>query len=213
MDVTVFTELMGRLDEERLMNLLDEFISTDPDSPEAQNVLNACQKGITIVGDLYETGEYYIGDLVFSGSLLTSVVDKLKPFLGATGDSKIGCIVLGTVKGDLHDIGKNIFRNMAEAAGFTVFDLGIDQDEESFVSKVKELKPQIVGLSCVLSFGVDAMKDTVHALQEAGLRDDVKIIIGGAPITKDSCDYSGADAFTTNAAEGVKICQSWIANN
>ena len=100
---------------------------------------------------------------------------------------------------------------MAEAAGFEVYDLGIDQPVEAFVEKVKEVKPNIVGMSGVLTLALESMKDTVDALKEAGVRDDVKIIIGGNPVTKEACDHIGSDAFTTNAAEGVKISQKWIS--
>ncbi|NLM53010.1 MAG: cobalamin-binding protein, partial [Firmicutes bacterium] len=120
--------------------------------------------------------------------------------------------VLGTVHGDLHDIGKNIFRSMAEAAGFEVHDIGIDQPPSAFVDKVKEVNPDIVGMSGVLTLALESMKNTVDALKEAGIRDRVKIIIGGNPVTKEACVQIGADAFTTNAAEGVKICQRWVKN-
>lgn len=119
-------------------------------------------------------------------------------------------MVLATVEGDLHDIGKNIFKSMAEAAGFEVYDLGIDTPASLFVEKVKEVKPQIVGMSGVLTLAIDSMKKTVDALTEAGLRDQVKVIIGGNPVTEDACRMVGADAYTNNAAEGVKIIQGWV---
>jgi len=159
---------------------------------------------------LFEKEEYFVGDLIFAGELLTNAIEILKPVLGSASSKKIGKIVLGTVAGDLHDIGKNIFKSMAEAAGFEVFDLGIDQPPANFVNKVREVKPEIVGMSGVLTLALEAMKDTVDALKEAGLRDSIKIIIGGNPVTKEACEQIGADAFTTNAAEGVKICQGWV---
>ncbi|NLL57613.1 MAG: cobalamin-binding protein, partial [Firmicutes bacterium] len=122
----------------------------------------------------------------------------------------IGRILLGTVAGDLHDIGKNIFRSMSEAAGFDVHDLGIDVPAETFVEKVIELKPDIVGLSGVLTLALESMKVTVDSLKEAGVRENVKVIIGGNPVSKEACQQIGADAFTTNAAEGVKICRGWV---
>ncbi len=118
---------------------------------------------------------------------------------------------MGTDEGDLHDIGKNIFRSMAEAAGFNVLDLGIDQPASEFVRRVKEVNPEIVGMSGVLTLALESMKNTVDALKEAGLRENVKIIIGGNPVTNNACEQIGADAFTTNAAEGVKICQKWVS--
>jgi len=165
---------------------------------------------MALVGDRFESGEYFVGDLIFAGELLTESIDLLKPVLGNAQTKKIGKIVLATVRGDLHDIGKNIFKTMAEAAGFEVIDLGIDQPEEMFVQKVREENPDIVGMSGILTLSLKSMKDTVEALKTAGLRDSVKIIIGGNPVTKESCEDIGADAFTTNAAAGVKMCRDFL---
>ncbi|KPU44335.1 methionine synthase [Oxobacter pfennigii] len=209
-DLKVLTAAVGELDEEKVLEMLNDFVATKPTEEEAQKVVAACQSGMAIVGDLYEKGEYFVGDLIFAGELLTNAINTLKPVLGNSGSAGVGTIVLGTVAGDLHDIGKNIFKSMSEAAGFNVIDLGIDQPASAFVEKVKEVKPVVVGMSGVLTLALEAMKDTVDALKEAGLRDSVKVIIGGNPVTKEACDQIGADAFTTNAAEGVKICQGWV---
>lgn len=209
-DIKMLTQVIGELDEERLMELLLEFVASKPTQEEAQAVVNACQQGMNIVGQLYETGEYFVGDLIFAGELLTESIDILKPIIGAGNSAKVGKIVLGTVEGDLHDIGKNIFRSMAEAAGFAVYDLGIDQNPTAFVRKVREIDPQIVGLSGLLSITLVNMKKTVDALTEAGLRNQIKIIIGGNPVTQEACEHIGADAYTTNAAEGIRICQNWV---
>lgn len=209
-DVKKVTTLVGELEEEEVMALLEDFVASSPSEEEAQKVVAACQEGMAIVGDLFEKGEYFVGDLIFAGELLTEAINTLKPVIGAETTSTVGTIVLGTVHGDLHDIGKNIFKSMAEAAGFEVYDIGIDQSVDAFVDKIKEVKPQIVGMSGVLTLALEAMKETVDGLKEAGLRDDVKVIIGGNPVTKEACAHIGADAFTTNAAEGVKISQSWV---
>lgn len=209
-DLNNLTAAVGELNEEAVLQMLDDFLSSNPSQTDAQKVVAACQGGMAIVGDLFEKGEYFVGDLIFAGELLSTAIEKLKPNLGSGSESQVGTIVLGTVAGDLHDIGKNIFRSMAEAAGFKVVDLGIDQSAAEFVNKVKEFNPAIVGMSGVLTLALDAMKKTVDALKEAGLRDRVKIIIGGNPVTKEACEQIGADAFTTNAAEGVKMCQKWV---
>jgi methanogenic corrinoid protein MtbC1 len=209
-DVQAITKAVGELDEPKLLELLNEFIASSPAKKEAQEVVYACQKGMGIVGDLFESGEYFVGDLIFAGELLTAAIDTIRPLLGGEQAAKIGSIVVATVEGDLHDIGKNIFKSMAEAAGFEVYDLGIDAPPSAFVEKVKEVKPQIVGLSGVLTLAIDSMKNTIDQLKAAGLRADVKIIIGGNPVTEGVCSHVGADAFTTNAAEGVKICQGWV---
>lgn len=204
------SELMGALDEDGVMTALDKFIATNPSEQETGEVVMLCQQGMGTVGDRFSAGEYFLGDLIFSGELLTSVFEKLKPLMGTTSSEKTGTIVLGTVKGDLHDIGKNIFRAMVEAAGFLVVDIGIDQSAEEFVKKVLEVKPQIVGLAGVLTLALNSMKDTIKALKAANLRDNVKILIGGTPVSQEACADTGADAFATDAAVAVRICQSWV---
>ncbi|AKL96691.1 dimethylamine corrinoid protein MtbC [Clostridium aceticum] len=210
MDLNVLTQAVGELDEDQVLEMLNEFVGTNPSEEDAQKVVNACQQGMAVVGDLFDKGEYFVGDLIFAGELLTSAIETLKPVIGSGSTEKVGTIVLGTVEGDLHDIGKNIFRSMSEAAGFEVHDIGIDQSAEAFVQKVKETKPQIIGMSGVLTLAIDSMKNIIDEMKNQGLRDDVKIIIGGNPVTKEACEHVGADAFTTNAAEGVKICQGWV---
>ncbi|ACL19877.1 cobalamin B12-binding domain protein [Desulfitobacterium hafniense DCB-2] len=210
-DLKELTAAVGALEEEKVFAMLGEFLKTNPSQEETQKVVAACQGGMAVIGDLFEQGEYYVGDLVFAGSLLTDIIEKLKPSLGSATGKEIASILLGTVEGDLHDIGKNIFRCMAEAAGFKVIDLGIDTPAEEFVAKVRENKPAIVGMSGVLTLALESMRTTVQALEAAGLRKDVKIIIGGNPVTQEACEKIAADAFTTNAAEGIKICQGWVS--
>ncbi|MFZ7120126.1 MAG: cobalamin B12-binding domain-containing protein [Eubacteriaceae bacterium] len=210
MDLKVLTQSVGELEEEKILEILEKFMASNPSEEEAGKAVAACQEGMAIVGDLFEKGEYFVGDLIFAGELLTEAINTLKPAIGGGSSAKVGTMILGTVHGDLHDIGKNIFKSMSEAAGFEVIDLGIDQPVSSFVEKVKEVKPDIVGMSGVLTLALEAMKDTVDGLKEAGLRENVKIIIGGNPVTMEACEHIGADAFTTNAAEGVKISQGWV---
>jgi methanogenic corrinoid protein MtbC1 len=210
LDVNELTKAMGDLDEAKLTALAEDFIAEKPSDAETQEAISALQNGMAAVGDLFEKGDYFIGDLIFAGELLTELAAMLKPETGSAGSSRAGKIVLGTVKSDLHDIGKNIFKTMAVAAGFEVHDLGIDQDVEVFVDKVRELKPDVLGLSGVLTLAVNSMKATVDALKTAGLKDQVKVIIGGACASKEAMVVSGADAWTTNAAEGVKICLDWV---
>jgi len=209
-DLKEVTQAVGDLDENKLMEILNDFISGNPTEEEAIKVVNACQNGMAVVGELFEKEEYFIGDLIFSGELLMEAINILKPLIGSSSSDKVGSIVLGTVHGDIHDIGKNIFKSMSEAAGFEVYDLGIDQPVSAFVEKIKEVNPNIIGLSGVLTLALESMKETIDEIKGAGLRENVKIIIGGNPVTKDACIYVGADAFTTNAAEGVKICQGWV---
>ena len=209
-DFYMLTQAIGSLNEEKALSILRAFAAGSPTEQEAGDALLACQKGMEIVGELFEKGEYFIGDLVFSGELLSGAVNILKPLIGAKSGDAVGKIVLGTVRDDLHDIGKNIFKSMATAAGFTVYDLGINVPVDAFVDKVREVKPDVVGLSGVLTLAIKSMKDTVDGLGDAGLRDDVRIIIGGACASKDALEVSGADAWSNNAAESVDVCLDWV---
>jgi methanogenic corrinoid protein MtbC1 len=209
-DTAKLKQIVGELDEDSVNKVLDQFLSSNPSGDDARKMVEACQQGMEIVGSKFESGEYFVGDLIFAGELLTFCIGKLKPFLGSGGGETRGTIVLGTVEGDIHDIGKNIFKGMAEAAGFKVVDVGIDQSPDAFVNAVKESKPNVVGFSGVLTLSIDSMKRTVEALKGAGLRDGVKIIIGGNAVNQEACTHTGADAWSKNAAEAVKTCGSWI---
>lgn len=212
-DLKSLTQAVGDLDEETTVRLIDDYVSRKPSPSEAQMVLNACQEGMSVVGERFDNDEYYIADLIFAGDLMTKVADKLKPFLGEEGAAKVGKIVLGTVKGDVHNIGKNIFKSTVEAGGFEVYDLGVDQPVAAFVDKVEEVNADIVGMSGLLGYSTVAMADVVAGLREAGLRDRVKIIIGGQAVTETACEKMGADASTTNAHEGLQICLGWVRND
>jgi len=137
------------------------------------------------------------------------VMSRMMPRL-KVAPARIGKVVLGTAHSDIHDIGKNIVRDMLEAAGFEVYDLGIDVPYQQFVDKVRETSPQIVGISALLTLATETMKGTVDAMKDAGLRDRVKVIIGGNPVDEKVRAYVGADRFTNSAAEGVKICKKWV---
>ena len=209
-DTLAIKQAVGDLDEELITEKLKSFIASGPSREEVQSVVAACQQGMEIVGEKFGEGEYFVGDLIFAGELLTDCIDMLKPLLGGQESASRGTIVLGTVEGDIHDIGKNIFKSMSEAAGFAVVDIGIDQPPEAFVAAVEQYSPKIVGFSGVLTLSIDAMKRTVEALQVKGLREGVKITIGGNAVSEDACQYIGADAWSKNAAEAVKVCGEWV---
>ena len=198
---------LGDLDEEAVMAELDR-ITADPEL-DAQAAVAACQEGLTIVGERFESGEYFVGDLIFSGDLMSDAFAKLKPFMSGDVGGQLGKLVLSTVKDDLHDIGKNIVRCMLEAAGFEVLDLGIDVAPETIVDALKESGAKILGLSGVLTLAIESMRKTVEALKAAGIRDEIKVIIGGAPVTAEYCALVGADAWSVNAAETVSVCRGW----
>ena len=205
---------LGNLEENKVEALLEEFILGDPSEKETNQVVEACQMGMEIVGEQFEAGTYFVGDLMFAAQLLTNSFDKLKPLMDINSDkTKKGVIILGTVSGDIHDIGKNIFRTLAEAAGFTVIDIGIDQPASAFIEAVKNYHPQIVGLSGILTLSIAAMKETIDALEAEGLRDSVKVMIGGYAASADVCLFVGADYWSKNAAASVKKSLEYINSN
>ena len=198
---------MGELDEDEVIRLVNEALAKG----EAGQALTACQEGLNIVGERFEGGEYFVSDLIFAGDIMGEAVGILKPALTAGGSSaSAGKVILATVKGDLHDIGKNIVRSLLEASNFEVFDLGIDIAPEDIVAAAKKEGANIIALSGVLTLAIDAMKDTVEAFKKAGMRDQVKIIIGGAPVTAEVSALVGSDAWSLVPQEGVKICLDWV---
>ena len=200
-------DALGDLDEEAVLAELDAIVA-DPNM-DADAAVDACQQGLAIVGDRFASSEYFVGDLIYSGELMTMAFDRLKPYMTSGVGGKLGKMVLCTVKDDLHDIGKNIVKCMLEAGGFEVIDLGIDVAPETIVDALKESGAKILGLSGVLTLAIESMRQTVEALKAAGMRDDVKVIIGGAPVTAEYCKLVGADAWSINAAETVNTCRAW----
>lgn len=209
-DLDALKETVGKLDEEKTNRLLGEFAASNPGSEETWEVISAFHQGMEIVGNLFEIGKYCAGDLIFAGELLDYSMDKLKPLLGVGTGSSRGLVILGTVEGDVHDIGKNILKSLIEISGFKVEDIGIDQKPESFVNAIKEYHPQILGLSGVLTLAIVSMKRTMAAIEKAGLREGLKIIIGGNAVNEEACRFVGADAWSKNAAEAVKILEKWF---
>jgi methanogenic corrinoid protein MtbC1 len=195
-----------QLNEGKVLKLVRQRLKAGKDPVYLQEQIRL---GMVKVGILYEKGEYFIADLIMAGEIFKNVLRLILNKPDGEPIQKKGKVVLGTVQGDLHDIGKNIFGSMIEAEGFEVTDLGIDVPPEEFVSKVREIKPQIIAMSGVLTLAVESMKKTVDALKEAGLRDQVKILIGGNAINRDIFKYIGADAFSNNADEGVIDCRNW----
>ena len=206
-DFENLAQAMGDLDEDTVKELLQQVM--DEGGADAPKAMEACQKGMDIVGKLFEEGDYFVGDLIYAGELMTDAVGILKDAL-VSGDNAgpKTRMILCTVKDDLHDIGKNIVRSMLEANGFDVLDLGIDVAPETIVERAKAENIKIVALSGVLTLALDSMKATVEAFKAAGM-DDVKIIIGGAPVSEDSCKVIGADEWAHSPQKTVSVCKSW----
>lgn len=173
-------------------------------------ILEDCRKAMAIVGQRFEDEEYFIPELILAGETLKAISDVVKPRLSGGGDAaKNGRVVLGTVAGDIHDIGKDIVSFMLDVNGFEVYDLGVDVPVDTFVAKVRELRPEVVALSGFLTLAFDSMKDTVEALEQAGLRDGVKIMIGGGTVDDTVREYAHADAYGETATDAVNLAKAW----
>jgi 5-methyltetrahydrofolate--homocysteine methyltransferase len=209
-------EILGRirdaivnLDIDNIGRLCEEAVRAGV--PAYEVVMEGMARGMEVVGEKYERNEYFLAELIMAGETMKEGMKVLEPYLKAGELKKIGKVVIGTVRGDLHDIGKNIVATLLSAAGFDVIDLGVDVPPEKFVEAVKENSPDIVGMSALLTTTMVEMEDIIKELKKAGLRDKVKVIIGGAPITREYAEKIGADAAARDAVEGVNICKSWMA--
>ena len=205
-DFEALAAAMGELDEDTVKEILEQVMAEG--GKDANLAMEACQKGMDTVGKLFEEGEYFVGDLIYAGELMTDAVAILKDAL-VSGDNTgpKARMILCTVKDDLHDIGKNIVRSMLEANGFDVLDLGIDCPVEKVVETAKAEGIRIVALSGVLTLALDSMKATVDAIKAAGL--DCKVIIGGAPVSAEACRNIGADEWAHSPQKTVVTCKAW----
>ncbi|MBS7654805.1 corrinoid protein, partial [Candidatus Bathyarchaeota archaeon] len=207
--------------EEILVRIRDAIVNLDIDNigrlceeavgagvPAYEVVMEGMAKGMEVVGEKYERNEYFLAELIMAGETMKEGMKALEPHLKAGELKRTGKVVIGTVRGDLHDIGKNIVATLLNAAGFEVIDLGVDVPPEKFIEAVKENSPDIVGMSALLTTTMIEMEGIIKELKKAGLREKVKIIIGGAPITKEYAEKIGADAAAKDAVEGVNICKS-----
>lgn len=163
------------------------------------------------VGALFEEGEYFVPELLVAARAMQGGMELLKPLLVAEDVEPIGKVVLGTVKGDLHDIGKNLVGMMLEGAGFEITDLGTDIEADKFVEAVKSTGAQILGMSALLTTTMSNMPSTIEALKQAGLRDSVKIMVGGAPVTQSFAEQIGADGYAPDASQAAKLALSYVS--
>ena len=198
---------LADLKEQEVIKIVENRLNAKEDPLK---ILGDARKGMEIVGQRFASSEYFIPDLVYSGEILKAVTELVKPKMSKAAESKkLGKIVFGTVAGDIHDIGKDIVVFMLDVNGFDVHDLGVDVPVQKFVDKIKETGAPVVGLSGFLTLAFDSMKETVEAMKAAGLRDKVKIMIGGGQITEEVRKYTGADAYGKDAMAGVTLAKKW----
>ncbi|MEM4245802.1 MAG: corrinoid protein [Candidatus Bathyarchaeia archaeon] len=200
---------LADLDAENLRSLVDEAIRQSV--PAAEIMEKGLKRGLTMVGERFEKLEYFLSELLFASSIMEEAVKKLAPHLKGEAVSKKGRIVLGTVRGDIHDIGKNIFKMFAEGSGFEVIDLGVDVEPQVFAQAVAEKKPDVVGLSALLTTTVPEIKTVVEELERKGLRDRVKVLLGGNAVTEEFGREVGADGVAADAVQGVNLCREWAS--
>lgn len=207
MDFEKMKNAMAELDEDTLLECANQVM--DDGGSAAMEALDACRLGMEEVGRLFDEGEYFVGDLVFAGEIMTETIEILKPGLKADGEGTDARMIIATVKDDLHDLGKNIVKALLSAAGFDVLDMGVDTAPEAIVKKAQEEGIGIIALSGVLTFALESMKKTVKAFEDAGMRDKVHIIIGGAPVSEDACRNIGADEWAISPMKTVETCKAW----
>ena len=204
--VSFFVEL----DEDKVIITIQRLIKA---GIEKKKVVEALNKALDIIGKKYETGEYTLSDLMMAGILYEQIMEMdcidISKSIEKTA-LKNGMIVIGTIESDMHDIGKSLFKSVASTSGFKVVDLGVNVKPEIFCQKIKELNPDIVGISAVLTGAISHLRKAIDAITQEGLRDQVKIIIGGSVVDAAVRKEVGADGFTDDAIQGVEICQKWM---
>lgn len=204
-------EWMADMNEDDALALAKKMLLEDGVNP--LRVLELCRAAMDIVGKRFEEGEYFLPELVLAGEMLETIGAIAKPLIKqAPGEAskKLGKVLIGTVHGDLHDIGKNIVSFMLDINDFEVKDIGIDVPVKKFIEEINEYQPDVVGLSGFLTLAFDSMKETIDAFEKEGMRDKFKIMIGGGQIDETVRAYTGADAFGVNAVEAVNLCRNWM---
>lgn len=205
--------LLADLEEDAVLDIVRNRVQAGDD---LMQILEECNEGMQIVGSRYEQGEYYIAGLIMSGEIFREVVEIVQPLLVKSMDKKSsGRILVGTVSGDIHDIGKNMLGMLLTCYGFTVIDLGVDVSPAEFATKAVESKPDIVGLSGLITASFEKMKETVAVLRAESARSKLSfpILIGGGMIDEQVCQYVGADYWSKDAMAGVRLCQSLLTNH
>jgi 5-methyltetrahydrofolate--homocysteine methyltransferase len=201
------TEIV-ELNEDSVKELLKKRLESNEDPLK---IMDDVKGAMRIIGEKFSNKEYFLPELIMSGEILRDIFEVLGPKLKESQitEEKKGRVLLGTVAGDIHDIGKDVVRFMLDANGFEVLDLGIDVPAEKFIESIKEFKPQVVALSGFLTLAFDSMKEIIKKFEEAGLRDSVKIMIGGGTVDKNIVEYVSADAYGESAVEAVALASKW----
>ncbi|MDP2661645.1 MAG: corrinoid protein [Dehalococcoidia bacterium] len=199
--------LLCELNEDEAMAQVQERLARGDDP---LGIIEDCRQGMEIVGKRFEEKEYFITELIMAGEIFGDIMKKVEPALKGRKAETVGKIVIGTVQGDIHDIGKNIVSTMLGCSGFEVFDLGVDVPPEKFVEKIKEVGAPLVGLSGLMTTSFNPMKETVEAIVRAGLRDKVKVLVGGGPVNERVVEFVGADAFGKDVTTAIDLSRNYL---
>ena len=200
-------KMLVELDEQ---GVLDEVEAALNRGKDPMSIVEGLRQGMAEVGRRFEEKEYFLSELIMSAEIFKEAIAEIEPHLKPEEGNSRGVIVLGTVKGDLHDIGKNIVAALLRCEGYEVRDLGVDVPPDKFISTIKETGASLLALSGLLTLAFDSMMETVDVLKKAGMRDEVKVIIGGGPVNEQVVEYSGADAFGSDAAQAVKLANGYL---
>lgn len=206
-DLAEMAAALSELDEARTLEMVERALEggTSP-----LDIVEALRRGMQRVGELFASKEYFVPDLILSAEIFKQAMELVKPRLAAAGEGSRGIVVLGTVQGDIHDIGKNIVNTMLACHGFQVRDLGVDVPPERFVEEIRVSGSRVLGLSCLLTTGFPGLRRTIEALQEAGLRDRVRVMVGGGAVTQEVCQMVGADAYGRDAVDAVELARRFM---
>jgi dimethylamine corrinoid protein len=198
-------QAVGGLDMDGAVGLVEEKLAA---GTEPMVILGELQDGMGIVGDKFEAGEYYLSELIFAGEIFKRASAPLQDALAEAAENAVGTIVLGTVKNDIHEFGKNIAGTVLSSNGIRVVDLGVDVDPEAWVDAINESGATLVGMSALLTTVFDSMRESIATIERAGLRDKVTILVGGGPMTEEAARYVGADHYCETAQDGVVVAKS-----
>ncbi|MFC1931293.1 corrinoid protein [Chloroflexota bacterium] len=207
-DLSLLSKAVIEGDRDKAVQLTTEAVSADVSPREI--IVAGLQAGMGEVGEKFSDGEYFLPDMLMAARAMKSALQVLKPLLAETGMPTIGRVVIGTVEGDMHDIGKNVVATFLSGSGFEVFDLGLNVPDNNFIGEVREKKADILGLSSLLTTTMPNMGRIIKALETAGLRSSVKVIVGGAPVTQDYANFIGADGYAHDGGKAVSVCRQLL---
>jgi len=207
-DLSLLAKAIDEGNREKAIQLTTEALGAG-ESPQ-DIIIRGLQAGMGVVGEKFSNGDYFLPDMLMAARAMKGALEILKPSLEQTGMPTIGKVVIGTVEGDMHDIGKNVVATFLSGSGFEVFDLGLNVPEKNFIEVVREKKADILGLSALLTTTMPAMGRIIKTLEEAGLRSSVKVIVGGAPVTQDYANFIGADAYAHDGGKAVRVCKQLL---